>query len=251
MNKAVQKPDNSAQDNSLQGQAYLNDTLPVHVYDPAPHLNLPAAGVSQIITAIENYQGKEDTNIVHFTSAYNKEGAALIALQTALNISSYKQCKTLLVEVLDKDAAARYGVSAALDEYSLNTQRYTKTDAQPMAQFDGSQCFYIALSCPDQETARWRADRGMIKDLLAWAQDEYDQVIVYSQNAAANNNATRVSPMVKGTVLIIEAERVRNPVAKKLKGKILEQGGDIIGSVMNKRRYFIPGWLYQLFFKTQ
>jgi Mrp family chromosome partitioning ATPase len=49
---------------------------------------------------------------------------------------------------------------------------------------------------------------------------------------------------VDGVVLVVEAEKTRWPVAETVRDKIKNSGGNILGIVLNKRRYYIPDWIY-------
>jgi Mrp family chromosome partitioning ATPase len=53
------------------------------------------------------------------------------------------------------------------------------------------------------------------------------------------------APLVDGVVLVVESERVRWQVAAR--GiELLEQAGtQVLGTVINKQREYIPEWLYQ------
>lgn len=249
MNKAASRTDDM-QDHA-QGTVIFSEPLPTHSYNPSANMNLPVAGISQVIGAIDQYQKRTGEIFVHLTSAYRKEGAGNISLQAAVNISSYRQAKILLIEVMNRDADFKYDVNITLDDHALNTKRFERADAKPLANFEGSQCYFAALSSPAEQASRWRADKGMVKDILNWARNEYDLVLVYSENASNNNSLSGIVPLIKGTILVIEAERVRAPVARRLKSMIENQGGEILGTVMNKRRYYIPSWVYRIFFKTR
>ncbi len=48
-----------------------------------------------------------------------------------------------------------------------------------------------------------------------------------------------------GVVLVVEAERTRWQVADAVRARLEEQGGRILGAVLNKRRFYIPGWIYR------
>jgi Mrp family chromosome partitioning ATPase len=50
---------------------------------------------------------------------------------------------------------------------------------------------------------------------------------------------------VDGVVLVVEAEKTRWPVAENVRDKIKGSGGNILGIVLNKRRYYIPEWVYK------
>ncbi len=50
--------------------------------------------------------------------------------------------------------------------------------------------------------------------------------------------------MVDGVIIVVEAEKTRWQVALSLKEKIINNGGNILGLVFNKRQYYIPQFIY-------
>jgi protein-tyrosine kinase len=48
-----------------------------------------------------------------------------------------------------------------------------------------------------------------------------------------------------GVVLVLEAERTRGPVAERAKEQIEKNGGNVLGVVFNKRRFYIPKFIYK------
>ncbi len=54
-----------------------------------------------------------------------------------------------------------------------------------------------------------------------------------------------VVPMFDGIVMVVECERTRWEVAMNLKDRIEAAGGNVLGVMLNKRRYYIPRWLYR------
>lgn len=57
--------------------------------------------------------------------------------------------------------------------------------------------------------------------------------------------------LVNISILVVEAERTRSPVAKETKRLIEALGGKVIGTVLVNRRFYIPGWLYNLLYKNR
>ena len=64
------------------------------------------------------------------------------------------------------------------------------------------------------------------------------------QTSAALNMATEAD----GVLLVVEAGRTRRQVVELALDQLREAGANIIGVVMNKRRFFIPNWLYRKIF---
>lgn len=85
------------------------------------------------------------------------------------------------------------------------------------------------------------ADTG---DLLGALAEEFDLLVVDMSplDAAA---ALEWAPLLDGIVLVIEAERVRWQVAARGIALLEQAGSNVLGTVINKRRNYIPGWLYR------
>ena len=73
----------------------------------------------------------------------------------------------------------------------------------------------------------------------------YDMVVI---DAPAPTNAPdmlALTAKVDGVVLVIQADQTRFHQAKRTKELIEANGGKLIGLVFNKRRFFIPDWIYR------
>ena len=77
----------------------------------------------------------------------------------------------------------------------------------------------------------------------------FDLIIVDSQAIMSDAFGMALSTLADGSVMVIEAERTRAPVAKECKRLIESSGGRLLGAVMNRRRLYIPDRLYRLFYQ--
>ncbi len=97
--------------------------------------------------------------------------------------------------------------------------------------------------CPDVETPNFYSPR--ISDFWDSLKKRYDMVLIDSPPAAVSPDGIEISRRVDGVVLVVEAEKTRWQVVENLKGKIAGCGGNILGVVFNKRRYYIPEKVYR------
>jgi protein-tyrosine kinase len=74
---------------------------------------------------------------------------------------------------------------------------------------------------------------------------QFDFILVDSPPATSTHDGLSISPKVDGIVLVLEADKTRWPVAESVKVKIEQNGGRILGIVFNKRRYYIPEFIYK------
>jgi protein-tyrosine kinase len=62
---------------------------------------------------------------------------------------------------------------------------------------------------------------------------------------SASPDGIAIARRVDGVVLVLEAEKTRGPVAENLKERIQKNGGNLLGIIFNKRRHYIPEFLYK------
>jgi protein-tyrosine kinase len=73
----------------------------------------------------------------------------------------------------------------------------------------------------------------------------FDLVLIDSPPAITSPECLSLCRWTDGVILIVEAERISQPVVEHVRESIVRNGGRILGMVLNKRRYPIPGFLYK------
>jgi protein-tyrosine kinase len=74
---------------------------------------------------------------------------------------------------------------------------------------------------------------------------EFDFTLIDSPPVSDSEEGLALCSVVDGVVLVVEAEQTRSHVAVSTKNRIVQQGGNILGLVFNKQRYYIPEWIYR------
>jgi protein-tyrosine kinase len=82
-------------------------------------------------------------------------------------------------------------------------------------------------------------------DLWEQLRARFEYVLIDSPPVTASSDGLAIVRKVDGVVFVVEAEKTRWPVAVASKEKILSHGGNILGMVFNKRRYYIPEFIYK------
>jgi Mrp family chromosome partitioning ATPase len=63
---------------------------------------------------------------------------------------------------------------------------------------------------------------------------------------ATSSDALSLARLVEGMVLVVEADRTKKVQIRNAERQIAAAGGNLLGLVLNKRRYPIPGAIYRL-----
>jgi capsular exopolysaccharide synthesis family protein len=72
-----------------------------------------------------------------------------------------------------------------------------------------------------------------------------DWVLLDCPAITSCNDAASLAGSVDGLILVVEAERTRWEVAENARKSIKSGNGNVLGVVLNKRKYHIPNWLYK------
>ncbi len=71
------------------------------------------------------------------------------------------------------------------------------------------------------------------------------RLVVFDMPPAGEQSATlRLAGMLDAVIIVVEAERVRYEVARRAKELLERAGARVRGAVLNKRRDYVPRWLY-------
>jgi Mrp family chromosome partitioning ATPase len=73
----------------------------------------------------------------------------------------------------------------------------------------------------------------------------FEFIIVDSPPVTRFPDGPAIVSQVDGVILIVEAEKTPWRVALAVKEKIIKHGGNILGIVFNKRKYYIPQFIYK------
>jgi capsular exopolysaccharide synthesis family protein len=74
---------------------------------------------------------------------------------------------------------------------------------------------------------------------------DYRYVVFDMPAVRETRPAARLASLCDGVVLVVEAERLRWEVLLNAKAQLLKWNANVLGVVLNKRRFPIPEWLYQ------
>lgn len=101
-----------------------------------------------------------------------------------------------------------------------------------------SPCCNSAVSTPEIFNSRFDY---LCRDLRT----DFDLVLIDSAPLTVSPDCLAIASKVDGVVLVVEAEKTRWQTVKKMRDSISRVGGNVLGVVLNKRRYYIPKSIYK------
>ena len=75
--------------------------------------------------------------------------------------------------------------------------------------------------------------------------EEADWVLFDGPPVNQLDEGLALSGKVDGVVMVLQAEKTRWEVAQAAKKRLEDSGGKILGVVLNKRKFYIPKWIYK------
>jgi capsular exopolysaccharide synthesis family protein len=82
-------------------------------------------------------------------------------------------------------------------------------------------------------------------EFLQSSRKSYDYVILDSAPITGLPDSQAICARVDGVILVIEAGITRRQVALRAKRELEDAGGRLLGVVLNRRKYYIPKWIYR------
>ena len=82
-------------------------------------------------------------------------------------------------------------------------------------------------------------------EVLQSMRDSFDYVILDAPPVTLFPETRMICNKLDGIILVLEFGQTRRQVALKVKKEIDTAGGNFLGVIINKRKYFIPKWIYK------
>jgi protein-tyrosine kinase len=182
--------------------------------------------------------------VVMFIGSHSNEGTSTVARQLA-RAASLRLGKAVLLIDLDRSRPEFQVFVDVAPEASL--EDVMKSDApleKAFCQVEDSSLYVMPLF---QQSSLNPRTLDSAKNAMFWEtlKDRFDMIILDTPPATLFPDGLALVRHVDGVVMVVEAEKTRWPVALGVKEKIVKNGGNVLGTVFNKRRFYIPEWLYK------
>jgi hypothetical protein len=91
----------------------------------------------------------------------------------------------------------------------------------------------------------WEGSWQYRRDCINLLRDEFDYTVIDCPSLKESGDLLSVAPFVDGVILVIEANRTRREQLWHAEQSVAAARGKLLGYVLNKRTYNVPGWLYR------
>ena len=82
-------------------------------------------------------------------------------------------------------------------------------------------------------------------DFLKYVGSRFDHVIIDCPPVNQFPETRVIAGKVNGVILVVNSGKTKAQVASRVKNDLVEAGANILGVVLNRRKFYIPNWLYK------
>jgi Mrp family chromosome partitioning ATPase len=198
-------------------------------------------GVVGFYQRVEALLPDVNKKVIQFVGSHRGEGTSTIVRQFAA-ISAFKMRKSVLVLDTDGINPTQHDLFNVHWEYSLDD---VITDGGPIerayCQVADPKLFVCLVSGNSLPPSQVLNGNG----LWEMFRSRFDLVLIDSPPLEISSDSLAMVRKADGVILVIEAEKTRWPVVQNLRDSVIQYGGNVLGVVFNKQRYYVPGWIYK------
>lgn len=88
---------------------------------------------------------------------------------------------------------------------------------------------------------------GRVPEFIDTLRGKFSLVVFDAPAMDVAYDSVLLTPLVDGVVMTVTAGKTRWQVARHGIEQIEAQGGNVIGTILNRQRHYIPGWVYRKF----
>ncbi|UCG53480.1 MAG: CpsD/CapB family tyrosine-protein kinase [Candidatus Latescibacterota bacterium] len=187
--------------------------------------------------------GKSKRTIL-FTSAMSGEGTTTIATNFAKVLALQGQERVLVCEMNARqpkfpDVFATNGDAGVTEYFSQgkNLSDYVQTS-------DPDSLDVLHVGRQDATIIQLHLNQVFPK-LLEESLRNYDTMIIDAPPIISSPETPPMAAFVDGVVIVVQAGKTRREIVLRSMESISKFNGNILGVVLNRKRYYIPGFLYK------
>jgi len=171
--------------------------------------------------------------VLQLVSAHDGEGVSSLLLDIGL-IEGAADRRVLYIDV---DPRPGHDI---VTEFSKQGVGLARQPGERVVQIAGTQ-LYVTQPVSGADLASGQMDW---RKVLTKARGQYDLILIDPPALQQSAAALAAAPFADITMVVVEAERTRAAVVRNLVDRIENAGGEVLGVILNKRRFYIPRMIY-------
>jgi protein-tyrosine kinase len=192
---------------------------------------------------LARYPNKSIKTIL-FSGTAHGAGSSTTAINFAAILAGNCQLKVLLVEA-NLRTPSLHEVFNLDPDHGLSDVLTNGTRLGSCIRKVGPENLYVVTRGGKQAGPVSLFESKRFDEFLKSVRDQFDYVILDGPPVPSFSEARVVCAKVDGVVMVVESGKTREQVAVRAKKELEEAGGKVLGVVLNRRKHYIPEWIYR------
>ncbi|MFH1680889.1 MAG: CpsD/CapB family tyrosine-protein kinase [Candidatus Eisenbacteria bacterium] len=181
---------------------------------------------------------------VLFVSSVEGEGTSTVIAEYAASLGPTKEKATLLVDANFRSPRL-HEIFEVPNERGLADVLLGTADLASAAVHIGEENLYLLPTGVTTTSPGALITITRMSRLLAEAKERFALVLIDAPPVISYAETSILASVADGVALVVESDRTKREIVMRAKAAIEEAGGNILGVVLNRRRYVIPEFLYR------
>ena len=195
-----------------------------------PHMNIDSSAIDDLVTRVDARLPRERPRLIGFIASGTGEGTSTISSGYASSLARRTPGHVLLLKT---NGDAQTGLVQGL------------ATAQPLDSLVERRPDGVFVATLGSETAGSLWQQVADADFWRTLYERFDDIAIDLPSPAASQLGMAIAPRCHGVVVVLEAEKTRAPVAAHLVSSLRAVRANLLGTVLNKRRFHLPERVYR------
>jgi len=195
---------------------------------------------------VESFLAKTSNRMIQFMGSRRGEGVSTIVREFA-KVAVERHGKSVLVlDSAYQDPAQKININVTCEYGWLDLLKEGELIDKAFFRVGDSNLYFAPISVQASLVPPVK-DLSMTLNVWNKLKEKFDLILIDSSSDENSSESVAISRSVDGVLLVVEAEKTKKRAVKKLKDRISANGGTVIGVILNKRKYYIPEFIYRKF----
>ncbi len=198
----------------------------------------------RIIQRLLSYRRSKRENVILVVGAVEGEGASTVARKLAISLSHNENEHVLLVDANLRNPVQHTAFGSVPADGLTDVLENQVPLSAAVKTGLGSGLALLTSGRPTDNPTQLLT-QSAFHSVVSAIKTEFDWVLIDGPPVTVYPDAASLASAAGGAVLVLRAERTRMEVAEEAKRVLLDSGVDLLGAVLNGRRYHIPRFIYE------
>jgi Mrp family chromosome partitioning ATPase len=198
----------------------------------------------QLYQSVSDHSSVNDGKIFQFIGSVAREGTSTLAREFARTLAMRLGKSVLLLDADPELPTHHQAFNINITHGIKEVIKEGASIVEALYRVDETSLFVSVISI-NSTYGTDLFDSPKIDSVWEQLKKRFDVVVVDSPPGSSSPIGFAICRTVDGVIIVLEAEKTRWPVVVSIKKRIMQNGGNVIGVILNKRRFYIPDWIYR------